>query len=247
MSSSCLRWPLSDVGVRSLPIPEKGQVDYWDTKLSAFGCRVSQGGSKTFILNLHNSRRTIGKFPVISLSDARTEAKKLLAEKTLGKIRPQSVTYPAAVEVFLEEKQRTRRPRTVSDFERHLNLLPFKGQLADISHDDVCRQLKKLHDTPSEYNHRLQNAKTFFTWAQKKRYITDNPITGLSQHTRPSRSRVLTDQELKAVWKGAEQIEGHFGAIVKLLILTGQRRGEIAALQVPWIQKDTHKLLLIPT
>jgi integrase len=218
--------------------PDKGTIDFWDSSLPAFGCRVSQGGSKTFILKLHNSRRAIGRWPIISLAQARAEAKKLLAEKTLGKIRPQSITYPAAVEVFLEEKRRSRRARTVSDFERHLNLLPFRGQLADISHADLDRQLRKLHDTPGEYNHRLQNAKTFFTWCQKKRYITDNPVTGLSQHAQPSRSRVLTDGELKAVWKAADQIGGHFAAIVKLLLLTGQRRGEIAALRTSWIEND---------
>jgi hypothetical protein len=48
----------------------------------------------------------------------------------------------------------------------------LRVSLGDISHADLDRQLTKLHGTPGEYNHRLQNAKTFFTWAQKKRYIS---------------------------------------------------------------------------
>jgi integrase len=90
----------------------------------------------------------------------------------------------------------------------------------------------------SERNHALAAAKTFFTWAHKKRYITDNPTTGLTLHTRPPRSRVLAGHELKAIWKAADVIEGHFGSILKLLILTGQRRGEIAALQAAWIKES---------
>ena len=75
---------LSDAGLRSFGTPQKGAVDYWDTKLPGFGCRVSQGGAKTFILKLHNSRKALGRYPLISLSEARTEAKRLLAERLLG-------------------------------------------------------------------------------------------------------------------------------------------------------------------
>ena len=57
-----------------------------------------------------------------------------------------------------------------------------------------------------------------------------------------SRSRVLTDAELAAVWTAAGQAEGHFGTIVRLLILTGMRRGECAALQKSWIRASTISL-----
>ena len=49
---------LSDALIRALTAPEKGQLDFWDESLPSFGLRVSQGGSKTFILNIANSRRT---------------------------------------------------------------------------------------------------------------------------------------------------------------------------------------------
>jgi len=91
----------------------------------------------------------------------------------------------------------------------------------------------------SEFNHRLSCAKTFFTWAQKKRYVIDNPTSGFTPHTIVSRSRVLTDDELRAVWTAAEEAEEHFGVIVRLLILTGMRRAECAALRTSWIQNST--------
>ena len=81
----------TDAWLRSLSPPEKGQKAYWDDKLPTFGVRISQGGSKTFLIKLANEFITIGRFGVLTLSDARTEAKRLMAERTLGKVRPQSI------------------------------------------------------------------------------------------------------------------------------------------------------------
>jgi hypothetical protein len=80
----------NDVKLRSLKPPPSGQTDFWDTSLTGFGCRVSQGGTETFVLKHENRRMTIGRFPLISLQDAHTEAKRILAEFTLGRLRPQS-------------------------------------------------------------------------------------------------------------------------------------------------------------
>jgi integrase len=231
----------SDVFIRSLQPPAKGQKSYWDEKLPCFGLRVSQGGSKTFVLNRDNSLLTIGRFGVLSLAEARTEAKRLMAERTLGRVRPQSLTFLEALTLFLEDKA-GRRARTLADHRRHLSLLGFKCQLADITHADLERKLKPL--PPSEYNHRLACAKTFFGWAHRKRYINDNPTTGFSMRSRASRARILSDEELKAVWTAADQL-GQFGAIVKLLLLCGLRRNEAASIQVSWVNEQ-EKTLTVP-
>ncbi len=55
---------LTPIFLQSLQPPESGQIDVWDVSLPSFGVRVSQGGSKTFILKMHNSRRAIGRYPV---------------------------------------------------------------------------------------------------------------------------------------------------------------------------------------
>src|SRR3990167_3035230 len=225
---------LSDVGLRSLPIPQSGQVDYWDATLPSFGCRVSQGGSKTFILNIRNSRRTIGRFPILSLAEARGEAKRLLAEFTLGRTRPQSITYAQSVDLFLTEKARSKKPRTVSDYKRLLNRLPFKGRLSEISHAEASRQLDKF-TSPGERTHLLVAGKVLFNWCIKRRLATENPFIGLAADKSPPRARVLSDAELKSIWRACE---GTFGTIIKLLILTGQRRGEIAALRGGYISGD---------
>lgn len=120
----------SDVGLRAIQPPPKGTADYWDERFPGFGLRVSQGGAKTFILNLDKSRRTIGRFGIITLADARTEAKRLLAERTLGRFRPQSISFDVAFDAFLAEKEKSRRARTIKDYKRLINLhFRSKGQL----------------------------------------------------------------------------------------------------------------------
>src|SRR5215467_12557176 len=106
---------LTDVSIRSLKPPMKGQLTIWD-KTSPLGVRVSQGGSKTFILIVGSGkRRTIGRFGIISLSKAREEARRILAEKTLGIRAPEvkrGVLFDTAVAAFIEEHYRAAKPRT---------------------------------------------------------------------------------------------------------------------------------------
>lgn len=104
----------TDITLRTLKPPLKGQFNHWDRTLSGFGCRVSQGGSKTFLLKHDNRRITIGRHPLVSLVDARQEAKRRLAEFTLGRIGRQSLPYSKAIELFLADKAKTLRPRTLA-------------------------------------------------------------------------------------------------------------------------------------
>lgn len=224
---------LTDTYLRSLPQIESGQRDLWDATFPSFGVRIGKH-TKTFILNIDGSRRTIGRFGILTLKEARDEARRQLAERTLGRIRPKAMPFQKALDEFLEEKRATRRPKTYANLkdrlERHF---PFKGALGDVTHLDVQRRLSKC-STTTERDHVLAVATNFFGWCHNKRYIDDNPTRGLSPHGSQSRSRVLSDDELRAVWTAAEQMGGHYGTIIKLLIATGQRRGEIAALRAEY-------------
>ena len=91
---------LTDISLRSIRAPDIGQVTYWDETLPTFGIRVSQGGSRTFVIQKSGRRTVVGRYPTLSLSQARTEAKRLLAEMTLGKIRPPSKTLQELVDLF---------------------------------------------------------------------------------------------------------------------------------------------------
>jgi len=191
---------LTDLSIRQLPTPRRGQKPYFDHTLKGFGCRVSQGGTRSFFLQHGADRRliTLGKYPIISLAEARAEAKRLLAEFTLGRIRPQSLTVPQAIGLFLEDKAKSKRHRTVSDYKRILNKhYGYKGQLKDLSYAQLSHRLSRLKDTPSEYNHALTVGKIFFNWCLKRRYLTENSLFGLSSNRLTPRSRLLSEDEIR--------------------------------------------------
>jgi integrase len=229
---------LTDLNIRSLKPPSKGQEIYWDKGLPAFGLRVSQGGTKSFVLISKGRWITIGKYhpDILPLSKARTEAKRLLAEATLGKIRPQSITYATAVELFLTDKARGRRQSTVYSYKVKLARLKFKGQLSEITHAEASRQLDRIK-APSERSHVLSAARAFFNWCVKRRYVSDNPFFGLTKSAHTPRDRVLSDRELKAIWK-ATDTDYAFHRIIRLCILTAQRRGELSHLKPEFISGE---------
>lgn len=234
---------LSDLGLKALKLPEKGQIFYFDDSLKGFALRISQGGAKSFVLKHGRDRRliTIGRYPIISLSEARTEAKRLLAEFTLGKVRPQSITYPQAVDLFLKDKAQAKRPSTVYGYKLKLARLGFKCQLAEITPAEAARRLDRI-TAPSERSHVLVAGKVFFHWCMKRRYIEHNPLFGLTKPQSPTRSRVLSDDELKKIWlvcsKGATNLSPPFAAIVKLCILTGQRSRELSNFHHDFLEGD---------
>lgn len=242
---------LTDVSIRALKAPEKGQVTYADDTMPGFGVRVSQGGTKTFVV-VHGptrQRTTIGRFPVIGLSDARTEAKRLLAEATLGKHRPKTVAFDKAKDEFLEYCQRKNRPRTHNDYARLLKRFPFGAtRLTDILKADIKRKLAKMDRTPAEQFHALVVVKIFFRWAVRQDYLDHSPCEGLQpKEPLKSRDRALSADELSAVLKAGLTEPFPWGPIVSLLILTGQRRGEIGQLRWEWIDQGAKTITLPAT
>ena len=111
---------LTEVTIRKLPIPEKGQQNYLDDSLKGFGIRVSQGGTKIFTLMFGKNRRlkTIGPFGVISLTQARQRAREILVQQTLG-IAPgeQAISFQDAVEQFLAAYRAKNKPATANETE----------------------------------------------------------------------------------------------------------------------------------
>ena len=159
---------------------------------------------------------------VVTLVEARDAARCMLAERTLGRHRPEAIKFEATKTLFLSEKEKSRRASTVRDLTNRLRLhFSFKGQLADFTHSEAARRVSRI-PTNREHNHALRVGNTFFNWCIKRRYITENPLTGIERRSVKKRKRVLTDDELKQVWIAAGEC-GTFGIIVRLLMLTGQR------------------------
>lgn len=219
---------LTDLSVRALKKPQQGAVIYYDDTLPGFGVRVSEGGTKSFILThgVRRTRETIGRVGIVSLKEARTEAKRILAEHTLGKSKPTSRSWEKAVAEFVAEKGAKRRDSTVKSYSRRLKHFRYGSTTLDrITPQDLHKDLGRLGNRPAELHHAFTAAKVFFRWAYRKHYIDQNPMERMeSPEPSKSRERILTDEEIRKVWEVCP--DDPFGRRVKLLLLCGQRPTE---------------------
>ena len=147
---------------------------------------------------------------------------------------------PMCSPFFLPNSEKRHKSRTARDYKRlllkHLRSLS-KAELGKISTRDIAHITDKLHDVPSEAAHALVAIKVFFNWCVRRGYVAVNPCARLTTPKSSPRERVLTEAEIKSVYRQAEAFPYPFGAIVRLLVLTGQRRGEIGLIQWKWIDE----------
>jgi integrase len=236
---------LTEIGVRNAKAPDHGQITLWDEAVKHFGVRISQGGTKTFIV-MHGRLReriTIGRYPAITLAQARERAKEILAERVLNKDRVPDITFDEAQKTYFTILRQKNKPSTVAEYERIFarHLLPRlrHRNLADIRAHDIVVLIDRLLKTPSQARHTHAIAQTFFKWAVRRKYLERSPMDGMEKPAKyHPRDRVLSDDELVAVWRAAEDYGYAFGPIVQLLILTGQRRSEIGKLKWSYIEGD---------
>lgn len=213
---------LTDISIRQIAFTENGQRRVWDDQTPGFGLVVGKR-TKTFIVMFGRERtlKTLGRYPSVSLKDARSAAKRLLAAPTSSKA---SLTLLKAREAYLSECETKNRDRTVAEYRRYLRILDGK------TFATATRQALRT-DSP----HALVALKVFFNWCVRNEYADRNPLSGERATYGHARSRVLTHDELKAVWAYEAP---PFSDIVKLLILMGQRRSETAAIEDAWITDD---------
>jgi integrase len=187
----------------------------------------------------------LAPYPVFGLKDARDAAVKVLRTVSEGHDPAQQSLRHGSIEDvvahFLEQHCKDYRPRSRKETERLLrvNVLPkWKGRrIEEITRADVRAILANLVETPVVANRVHSVLSILFRWAVEHDLVAASPVAGVrAPNKETARDRVLNDDELKAVWQAADK-EGHpFGTIVQLLILTGQRRGEVAGMQ--WSELD---------
>lgn len=214
---------LTDLAIQKIKPPESGQAAYWDTALKGFGLRVSQGGTKTFVVNHQGTLKTLGRWPELSLKEARRDAKAVQAVSappSTGK-RTQE-----AVLAFLEATERNTKPATVYQYRMYLKRWTLDKKLSDLTRKDITDHLKQYDTKPTSQNYAYGTFRTFLNWCVEQEYIDHSPITRMKAPNRlKSRDRVLTDEELRKIWHATDyQPYGHY---VRVLMLTGQRKMEI--------------------
>lgn len=234
---------LTDLSIRRLKTPEIGQKTHFDDTLPGFGVRVSQGGGKSFVVMYGPKRhlKTVGRYPYLTLADARNEAKRIQAEAYSGGAAAgprTSVTFDDARQRFLADSKSRNKARTYTDYHRLLHRhFNFLKDIGDLTRVDIMGVVEHLHATPSEQRHAFVAIRIMMNWCVKRGLIEVSPAPAMS-FKNPARSTILSDQDLKAVWHQAIEFGYPYGSIIQLLIFTGQRRGEIAALRRSWLEDD---------
>lgn len=215
----------TDVFVQKLP-----EGLHFDTKLPNFGIRVGKNRKTWMVVKGANRTKvSIGHYPDISLAEARRMAKETLIAPTWVKPR---ISFPDALQTFLALPG--RRPGTVAVMRSTLKPFKWTKQVHSITHEDVVRVLEAI-EKPSARFHAQKDIKTFFNWLVP-RYIDVSPCVGLKTETQPTRDRVLTLDEVKAVWSYDDE---PYASILKLCLLTGQRVGEVTKFNADWIHENT--------
>ena len=230
-------------------LPEgKSDGVIWDTDVPGFGVRIRKG-AKGESRNWHSqySRNgearimTLGKISAVSAQAARELARQYYAA-VLQKRDParevqaagidhdsfgQTVTqYLAAKKSELRDSTFAATESYLTDYAKRLHAMP----LVSVTRADVADLLNKTAaDSGGPTANRLRsNLSSLFMWAQQQGKAESNPVAFTEKREEQKRDRVLTDDELRAIWNAAG--DGDYGTIVKLLMLSGQRREEIGGL-----------------
>ena len=239
---------LTDASVKRLEAPEKGNRVYYDKDVKGFGCRVTAKGAKAFILNYRTRtgrerRYTIGSFPDWSTSAARMEATELkrrvdggddpLADVEAGR---DAKTVADLCKRYVEEQLPKLRDSSQKDYTALISrfILPeLKHRpVADVTFSDIDGLHRKVTKKSGAYtaNRMLAVASRMFSLAVRWQWRRDNPCQGVERNREEKRQRYLTGEELTHLTTAlAEYNDQQAANIVRLLLLTGARRGEVLA------------------
>ena len=233
---------LTDVTISKLP-HGKAQITYWDEGLPGFGVRVG-ARRKTFIVIVRPGRRIkLGTYPRTTLKDARREAYLRLSARGVQSTVDEAPATGEVVKQFIEIHHAQSRPRWRKEQERLLTkhfLTKWKDvPFSRVTTKDVLAITDGLQGVPSEQLHVHRALKTLFTWARKRHMIASSPLDDLGRPNVPvDRERVLSDRELVAIYRAAQEVGYPFGHIVLIIIHTAMRRGEVGALKRSYVTAE---------
>jgi integrase len=242
------------VGKVTLSTVAKLKGYLWDTHVTGFGARRQTNGVFYYVRYRHNGQQTvksIGRHGPLTPDTARARAKQLLGT-VAGGTDPfaQALAgegFAVAVERYLERKRSVLKPISFRETERYLHnhSAPLhRLRLDQIDRRKVAALLGEIETTrgPVSRNRLRSVLSALFSWCVQEGLLDTNPVQGTGKaNVNGSRERVLTRDELKALWRGLG--DDDFSNVVRLLLLTGQRRNEIGKLA--WSEVDLARNLIV--
>jgi integrase len=225
--------------------------------VTGLGLRVREGGSRKWVFQYRlagiSHRVTIGDASAWRLEAARAKARTMrvnvdngLDPSAASRVAAAKLTLKSVIDDYLEARQRNMRPRSFLETARHLRThwAPLhKLPVAGITRLTIAGRLREIANSngPVAADRTRSSLSALFAWAIGEGIVESNPVTGTNKASEATpRDRTLSDEELVAIWHAAPT--NHYGAIVRLLILTGQRRDEIGSMR--WSEIDLEERTL---
>jgi integrase len=240
------RFALTDRFVQNAKSRDR-QSEYFDDTTRGLALRVSKG-AKAWCFHYTTSgtrkRLTLGTYPATSLSKARTLATEARGLLEAGE-DPRTITAAAETLKAICEEYLSRegpRLRTAQERQKTFNRLvyPILGavKIDAIRRTDIVRLLDKIEDErgPVMADKTLALLSKVFSWHASRSDEFRSPLVRGMRRSRPkerARERILTDDEIRSVWRKAS---GTFGSLLRFILLTASRRSEAA--QMTWGEID---------
>jgi integrase len=252
--------PTARLTKRSVDLVEPSSKDIflWDDEIRGFGLRVTPKGSRSYILQYRmggrearTCRYTIGGHGSPWTPDlARKEAQRLLVMVRQGtdpvqankERRRQAVelAFDLYVDSFIDLylKKRWKQWKLGAGVLRREAVPVLRSKaLPRIVRSDLNPIWDALQNRPAVARLTHATLRKLFRWAVSRGDVDRSPLEGVEAPPPvPSRERVLSDEELSLVWRGSDELGRPFAQFIKLLILTGQRREEVAS--ISWDELD---------
>ncbi|WP_430386204.1 tyrosine-type recombinase/integrase [Blastomonas fulva] len=255
----------SKITLRTVEAAKPSSSDFfiWDTEVHGFGLKVTKAGKKVYVLQFRmggrgtpTRRHTIGTHASPwQPGDARNEARRLLEQVKSG-VDPRKVEqerqrqevdlrFDRYVQSFLESyAKREWGERTYKTHESNIRrwLVPVLGMrpLASIERRHITETLDKVPiHSPALRRDLFKLIRRILNWAIEQGDLNQSPMVGMRGPSKIApRNRLLTDQELQVILAHThEEPEwAIWGPFIRLLLITGQRRGEVAGMR--WEELD---------
>lgn len=220
-----------------------------------FGVRVFPSGARSFFYMYHfdGKRRflNLGKYPQLSLADARQKHRDAVSQHAKGidplaatqeqkRERREAITVADLIDEYIKNWAKVYKvERSATEDERALSkdVLPYWGKrkAKDIKRTDAIALLERIvrRGSPGQARNILKVGRKMYEFAIERKYVEANPFSRISKAvpaTMPrTRSRVLTESEIKYIWSAIDKSAGsdETKRALKLILVTAQRPGEV--------------------